>query len=107
MTTEIMNNASDAYKHLPFCRQAVSWDQSDLFYPPGQEEVYTTLEETIVLDLAVTCYLDYFNLTSFLCNCSGGTKANSYLKHMWANWRSRGQKDLSIYIFVCIQNQIP
>lgn len=65
MTTEIMNNASDVYKHLPFCRQAASWDQSDLFSPPGREEVYTTSEETIVLDSAVICYLDYFNLISF------------------------------------------
>lgn len=49
----------------PILQQAVSWDQSDLFSPPASEEVYTTLEETIVLDSDVTCYLDYFNLNSF------------------------------------------
>lgn len=49
MSTEIMSNASDVYRHLSFCRQAASWDQSDLFSPLGQEEVCTTMEETICL----------------------------------------------------------
>lgn len=49
MSPEIMNNASDAYRHLSFCRQAASWDQSDLFSSLGQEEVCAIMEETICL----------------------------------------------------------
>lgn len=42
-----------------------------------------------------------------LCNYSGGTKVKRYLKQTRANWRSRGQQDLSMTcIFVCVQNQI-
>lgn len=42
MTTEITNNANDVYKRLLFCRQAISWDQLDLFSAPGWEKVGTT-----------------------------------------------------------------
>lgn len=108
MNTEIMSNASDAYRQIPFYRQAVSWDQSDLSSPPGQKEVYTTSEETIVLVLSCHMLPGLFQPYFILCNCSGGTKVKSYLKQTWANWRSRGQQDLSMtYIFVCVQNQIP
>lgn len=41
-----------------------------------------------------------------LCECSGGTKGNSYLKHTWANWRSRGRQDHSVCVFIRVQNQI-
>lgn len=51
--------------------------------------------------------LGLFQPYFILCNCSGGTKVNCYLKHTWTNWRSRRQQDLSIYIFVCVQNQVP
>lgn len=65
------------------------------------------LQETIVLDLAVTCWTGLSQSYFILCNCSDGTKVNSYLKHSWANWRSRGQRDHLIYVFALTEKQIP
>lgn len=65
MTTEITNNANDVYKHLPFCRQAVSWDQSDFFSAPGWEEVCTTSKRPLCLTWLSHVGLDCLNLISF------------------------------------------
>lgn len=107
MTTEITNNANDVYKHLPFCRQAVFWDQSWFLFCSRRGGGLYHLQETIVLDLAVTCWTGLSQSYFILCNCSDGTKVNSYLKHSWANWRSRGQRDHLIYVFALTEKQIP
>lgn len=76
-----------------------------MFSPSGQEEVYTTLEETFVLDSAVTYCLDYFNCILFcvIVQVDQDKHIENTREQTGGLEGSRTFKS----IFVHVQNQIP